>query len=135
MVLYEGSEPYTDPKYPQEWPDQKLPLEDLLHKKSEDLNPLARRWVDKNNMIQWFHLPSNNMEWVEVCRSASSLDALILTSDNRKPCLGTMARRNQTLMALIASQGLDHRHAISYAENIGVVNSREAIWIPLMLGI
>ncbi len=65
VVLFKGGEPYEDPRFPQQWPDQKLPLRNLLHDKSPS-NPLAEAKNNKN-MIQWFHLPANDMGWIEVC--------------------------------------------------------------------
>jgi hypothetical protein len=66
IVLFKDGEPYEDPRFPQQWPDQKLPLRDLLYDKSPS-NPLAEARTNKNDMIQWFHLPANDMGWIEVC--------------------------------------------------------------------
>jgi hypothetical protein len=41
-------------------------LGDLLYDKSPDSNPLAGARASKNNIIQWFHLPANDMGWIEV---------------------------------------------------------------------
>jgi hypothetical protein len=65
MVLFKSSSPYSDPEYPQAWPNQMLPLEDLLYDKNAKSNPLMKPC--ERDMIRWFHLPSNNMTWVEVC--------------------------------------------------------------------
>jgi hypothetical protein len=63
MILYQDSKPYRDPNYPEEFPNQKLPIHNLLDSKKET-NPLARECP--KNMIRYFHLPANNMSWVEV---------------------------------------------------------------------
>lgn len=122
MVLFRNSEPFTDEKYPQEWPDQKLPLGDLLRNTANGSNPLARHWSDNDNAIQWFHLPSNNMEWVEVCKSDSSRVTGI-DGNNRKQYLDTMVKRLQ----ILAFQGRHQRHGHYYTTNFGAANSREVI--------
>jgi len=66
IVLFKDGKPYEDPRFPQQWPDQKLPLRELLYDKSPS-NPLAEARTHKNDMIQWFHLPANDMGWIEVC--------------------------------------------------------------------
>jgi len=85
MVLFKDSRPYRDPRFPQQWPDQKLPLGDLLYDKSLESNPLVGPRSSKDNMIQWFHLPANDMGWIEVCGSSVSiLNEMILMSNDRK---------------------------------------------------
>lgn len=68
IVLFKGSEPYTDSRCSQPWPDQKLPLQDLLYGTSSERNPLvdARTTASRMNQIQWFHVPANDTKWIEV---------------------------------------------------------------------
>jgi hypothetical protein len=63
-VFFRNSEPYTDPKCLDKFPNQKLAIKDLLYLKDETKNPLMRPCED--NEIRYFHLPGNNMEWIEV---------------------------------------------------------------------
>jgi hypothetical protein len=72
MMLFEDNRDdkaggYTgvrDEAFPENFPNQKIPLKDLLYKKTPDSNPLVRPC--KDGMLRYFHLPGNNMEWIEV---------------------------------------------------------------------
>jgi len=55
--------PYDHPDFVDNFPNQKIPLKQLLSSKKEK-NPLM--WSCEPNMIRYFHLPANNMEWIEV---------------------------------------------------------------------
>lgn len=50
----------------QNFPDQRIPVEDLLSAIPEKIksNPLAQRCGE--NTLRYFHIPANNMSWVEV---------------------------------------------------------------------
>jgi hypothetical protein len=65
MILFEDSKKYTDKDYPEEFPNQKIPIDELLYRKDRARNPLMKECPP--NMIRYFHLPANNMSWVEVC--------------------------------------------------------------------
>jgi len=93
MVLFKDGKPHRDNAFPRDWPDQKLPLDQLLYGASPE-NPLATARASKD-MIQWFHLPANDMGWVEVYSSFFVLDEIMLIGDDRKPCLVTMAKRHR----------------------------------------
>jgi hypothetical protein len=65
MMFYKNATPFTDPTFPDKFPNQKISVEDLLLKK-EDVNtknPLMRPCGEDE--IRYFHLPGNNMEWIE----------------------------------------------------------------------
>ena len=64
MILFENSEKYTDRDYPDEFPNQKISIDELLYEEDAERNPLMKKCPD--NMIRYFHLPANNMSWVEV---------------------------------------------------------------------
>jgi hypothetical protein len=64
MILFKDSKKHTDPDYPEKFPDQKIPLDDLLYREDKATNPLMKECPP--NMIRYFHLPANNMSWVEV---------------------------------------------------------------------
>lgn len=64
MILFEDSKKYTDTDYPYEFPNQKIPIEELLYNKDASTNPLMKPCPE--NRIRYFHLPANNMSWVEV---------------------------------------------------------------------
>jgi hypothetical protein len=63
VVYFKKGRPYDHPKLENKFPDQKIPLSVLL-KNNPGKNPLM--WDCEENMIRYFHLPANNMDWVEV---------------------------------------------------------------------
>ena len=67
MIFFKDSVPYTLPDFlPEEFPDQKIPLKRLLYDEDPLRNPLTRSYPD--GMIRYFHVPGNDMKWVEVSR-------------------------------------------------------------------
>ena len=56
--------PYNDENCSDKFPNQKISIEELLLKPDEATNPLMRKCEE--NEIRYFHLPGNNMHWVEV---------------------------------------------------------------------
>jgi hypothetical protein len=67
MIVFKNSDRFTDPNYASEvFPNQKVPIQDLLYKKNKEKNPLMKPYKDGENEIRYFHFPGNNMEWVEV---------------------------------------------------------------------
>ena len=62
-VYFKGGEPYTHPKLPGRFPDQTTPVVDLLARDS-DRSVLMEQCEE--GMLRWFHIPANNMAWVEV---------------------------------------------------------------------
>jgi hypothetical protein len=73
-------EPHDHEKFlPSKFPDQKIKLSQLL-KDDLDNNPLM--WKCEKDMIRYFHLPANNMEWIEV--RIQLLPAYIVDLDFRK---------------------------------------------------
>ena len=67
MILFKDSKKYTDKNFPDEFPNQKIPIDELLYSKDGRRNPLVNDCP--KNIIRYFHLPANNMSWVEVCLS------------------------------------------------------------------
>jgi hypothetical protein len=65
IIFFKDSRPYDIPGVENTFPNQKIAIKDLLADK-EDKNPLMQPGDD--NMIRYFHLPANNMVWVEVSR-------------------------------------------------------------------
>jgi len=56
--------PYSEPRLGDgKFPDQKVPLSCLLSKDKKK-NPLM--WKCEDGMIRYFHIPANNMTWIEV---------------------------------------------------------------------
>ena len=53
-----------DEAFHENFPNQKIPLKDLLYNVDVNTNPLMKPC--KDGMIRYFHLPGNNMECVEV---------------------------------------------------------------------
>jgi hypothetical protein len=74
MILFKDSKKYTDKDYPDEFPNQKIPIDDLLYSKNPRKNPLVNQCP--KGTIRYFHLPANNMSWAEVC-SLSLLSSLL----------------------------------------------------------
>lgn len=66
MIFFRDSKPYTDTQScPHEvFPNQKISIQNLIYDKNKDRNPLMRDCG--NNEFRYFHIPGNNMEWVEV---------------------------------------------------------------------
>lgn len=62
MIYFKDGRPYTVPGINNEFPNQKIPVKNLLAE--EEGNPLMKSYPE--NMIRYFHLPANNMIWVEV---------------------------------------------------------------------
>jgi hypothetical protein len=73
MILFKDYKKYTDEDFPDEFPNQKVPLDELLYREDRAWNPLMKECP--KNMIRYFHLPANNMSWVEVghCVHASHI--------------------------------------------------------------
>jgi hypothetical protein len=63
VISFRNSERYTDPNCSDHFPKQKLDVKDLLYNKDEKTNPLMRPC--EKDEIRYFHLPGNNMEWIE----------------------------------------------------------------------
>jgi hypothetical protein len=55
--------PYDHPALEDKFPNQKVPLSLLLEDSPKE-NPLM--WKCEEDMIRYFHIPANNMSWVEV---------------------------------------------------------------------
>jgi hypothetical protein len=66
IIFFKNSRPYDIPSVENTFPNQKIAIKDLLADE-EDKNPLMQPVHD--NMIRYFHLPANNMIWVEVSRA------------------------------------------------------------------
>jgi len=63
MIFYENSQPASKKGSLDQFPDQKIPLKTLLYDKDPASNPLVRKCEEGE--IRYFHIPGNNMEWVE----------------------------------------------------------------------
>lgn len=90
MAFENGKERKNDRRCCGEFPHQKISIRKLLYNKSD--TPLTR--TDNKNELRYFHLPANNMAWVE----ASGLNAIALEASdtiyNRKPSRNTMTKRS-----------------------------------------
>jgi len=62
MAFADGKRGIDDPMCYGEFPHQKLSIRQLLYNKSE--TPLTR--TENRDELKYFHLPANNMAWVEV---------------------------------------------------------------------
>jgi hypothetical protein len=70
MIFFKNSRPYDIPGVDNTFPNQKISVKKLLADEP-DANPLMKPCDD--NMIRYFHLPANNMIWVEVSSCSLSL--------------------------------------------------------------
>ena len=64
MTETSGYTGISDERFPDKFPNQRVPLKDLLYNKDPQSNPLMERCNE--GRIRYFHLPGNNMEWIEV---------------------------------------------------------------------
>jgi hypothetical protein len=62
--------PYNHPTIGGVFPNQYVPL-NLLLENNPKINPLM--WKCEENMIRYFHMPANNMLWVEVQHAIQNL--------------------------------------------------------------
>lgn len=62
VVYYKHARPYDHPAFENVFPNQKVPLKLLLEQSQE--NPLT--WKCEDGMMRYFHIPANNMYWIEV---------------------------------------------------------------------
>lgn len=63
IMYFKNNRPYDHPKFPGTFPNQKVSLS-LLLEKNVERNPLM--WRCEPDMIRYFHVPANNMSWMEV---------------------------------------------------------------------
>jgi len=63
MIFFKNSRPYTAPGFHNNFPNQKISIQDLLAD-NEQINPLMQPCGE--DVIRYFHFPANNMTWVEV---------------------------------------------------------------------
>ena len=95
MVFEDGRKRKNDPRCYGEFPHQKISIRKLLYDKSN--SPLTR--TENKNELRYFHLPANNMAWVEV----SGLDTITVEAsnavDDSKPYRNTTTRRSWILVA------------------------------------
>ncbi|KAK4135800.1 hypothetical protein BT67DRAFT_261272 [Trichocladium antarcticum] len=61
-VYFKDGEPYSHPKLHGSFPDQTTPLLDLLAKDGDKSMLMV---PCEEGMLRWFHIPANNMSWVE----------------------------------------------------------------------
>jgi hypothetical protein len=64
MAFEDGRRGIDNPLCSGKFPHQKISIRQLLYNKSE--TPLTR--TENNDLLRYFHLPANNMVWVEVSR-------------------------------------------------------------------
>jgi len=66
MEFADGKRPVDNPRCYGEFPHQKLSIRQLLYNKTD--TPLIRS--ENKDQLRYFHLPANNMAWVEASREA-----------------------------------------------------------------
>jgi hypothetical protein len=61
VIYFKNGQPFDVPGLPKSFPDQKVPMANLLS--DDKTNPIMQPADD--DVIRYFHLPANNMVWVE----------------------------------------------------------------------
>jgi hypothetical protein len=74
MIYFKNSRPYDVPGFENDFPNQKISVKDLLAD-DEGRNPLMQPCDD--DTVRYFHLPANNMIWVEVCTMSQSQEVIV----------------------------------------------------------
>jgi len=80
IMMFAKSVPFTtkNPRCQGVFPNQRIPVYELLEEKSN--NPLMEKCVD--GVIRYFHLPANQMQWVEVRNVLTHKPTLIHISNS-----------------------------------------------------
>jgi len=73
IIYFKNSRPFDMPGVDNTFPNQKISIHDLLCDEGE-INPLMQPCGD--DIIRYFHLPANNMIWVEVSMKVHVRDGL-----------------------------------------------------------
>jgi hypothetical protein len=98
--------PYDHPALDDTFPHQRVPLSLLLEDNLKD-NPLM--WKCEKDMIRYFHIPANNMSWVEVKPPSETRFPADFTIF-RMPLPDITMSRNLTFTAHIASPQKERRN-------------------------
>lgn len=64
VIVFKNGQPHSLPSLSGHFPNQRLPIRDLLA--DTPTNPLRKPSPDEDDTIRYFHLPYNNMAWIEV---------------------------------------------------------------------
>lgn len=62
VMYFKNGQPFDVPGLAKTFPNQKIPVADLLSE-NKTRNPIM--WPTEDNVVRYFHLPANNMAWVE----------------------------------------------------------------------
>ena len=81
MTFFKNGQPHTIPGLDEKFPNQKISVQQLLAD-DPDINPLMQPC--ESGTLRYFHLPANNMVWVEV-RPELLIVLRTLMMGNRKP--------------------------------------------------
>ena len=74
MIFFKNSSPHTLSEFlPEEFPNQKISLNRLLYDQDPERNPLIKPCTE--DVVRYFHVPANDMKWVEVDISHSLLES------------------------------------------------------------
>ncbi len=119
MMFFKDSEPFTDPNYPDHFPNQKILIRDLLYDEDPKSNPLMKPCGDGE--IRYFHLPGNNMEWVEVWR----LSLCFITVDSlfRKQLLVISTKNDPSTMVFSGNLSIQRSRICYFGRSSREANS------------
>ncbi len=112
---------YDDERCTDTFPDQRIRIKDLLYNKDKNANPLMSDCEEDE--IRYFHIPSNNMEWVEVRGKSSQAYGSFNLQMNRKLLLGTIMKSAQNTKDSFDDLRSRRNHIWPFALSFGEVNS------------
>lgn len=132
VVYFQNGLPYSHPKAAGSFPNQTLPVAELL---SHQAGSSLLMEPCKDGMIRWFHLPANNMAWVEASVK-SGRQGLVPTDRSipRKPLRSISTKRGRREMICLGSQREIPRPTRSFVESSGeatVENNQNHTQLPI----
>lgn len=131
VVYFQNGLPSSHPKAAGTFPSQTVPVVELL---SPEAGKSLLMEPCKDGMIRWFHLPANNMAWVEA--SVKSESQRLVPADHsilRRPLRGISTRRGRREMICSGSPREVPRPTRSFVEPSGgdaVASSQEFLKAP-----
>jgi hypothetical protein len=98
VICFKDSRPFTNPSLPGSFPHQKVTVRELLQD-NEKSNPLMQPCED--GMVRYFHLPANNMIWVEEAMARYYHETRLDPDDS---VLNSKLRRSRTKTEMLLRQ-------------------------------
>ncbi|CAG8975127.1 hypothetical protein HYALB_00004426 [Hymenoscyphus albidus] len=99
VMFFKDSAPQTISEFlPEEFPDKKIPLNRLLYDEDSRRNPLLQKCPE--DTVRYFHVPANDMKWVEELISCyyGDSDNLEIVSDDLMESQSTLKTKSEILL-------------------------------------